>query len=359
MDFNFSTHSRSNDVTRTIINYSQRPLVVSWNSVGRNRSTHNLTIVTSRDNQTKAAKIPTVRNHTSKASSDRVLYLSSDYFDGIPLLYSPHPCDHSTQMLIFIHSATDNAERRQFIRSTWAKASNFDGINVRLVFILGTMDNPTTHKTEQLQKEMRIHNDIAQFGFRDVYANITHKHLLALRWVKEFCWQAHYTVKADDDVIVNIKELINYVFYSNQNLTGFHCNIIHKSIVPRKKDKYYISPAVYPSNYWPDFCQGLFYIADTITLRHVYQACNAHAYFHLDDVFLTGIIALKLNISRTQWPEEDKTKVLYSPSKMYIAQLKPHVFVCLQYVKNMDLFEMVWRQWQQKIQANRTLQISH
>jgi hypothetical protein len=47
-----------------------------------------------------------------------------------------------------------------------------------------------------------------QGNFMDTYRNMTHKAILGLRWLSEFCPEAPYALKADDDTFLNIFEIV-------------------------------------------------------------------------------------------------------------------------------------------------------
>jgi hypothetical protein len=46
--------------------------------------------------------------------------------------------------------------------------------------------------------------DIIQFNFCESYRNLTLKTLMGFKWATEFCSNAHFIMKTDDDVYVNI-----------------------------------------------------------------------------------------------------------------------------------------------------------
>ncbi|NWV72477.1 B3GT4 galactosyltransferase, partial [Malurus elegans] len=53
-------------------------------------------------------------------------------------------------------------------------------------------------------QESRQYRDILLGDFRDVYANLTLKTLLLLRWARACCEAAPFLLKADDDIFLNV-----------------------------------------------------------------------------------------------------------------------------------------------------------
>ena len=72
------------------------------------------------------------------------------------------------------------------------------GIETRLVFMLGSTNNSS------LQREIELENirtrDVVQGSFLDTYRNLTYKSVMGHLWVSEFCQEAEFVVKSDDDI---------------------------------------------------------------------------------------------------------------------------------------------------------------
>ena len=46
--------------------------------------------------------------------------------------------------------------------------------------------------------------DIVQGGFIDAYSNMTYKNIFGKLWVSEFCPQAKFVIKSDDDMFIDM-----------------------------------------------------------------------------------------------------------------------------------------------------------
>ena len=58
-----------------------------------------------------------------------------------------------------------------------------------------------------LEEENGIHNDLVQGDFQDTYHNLSYKAVMGYMWVAEFCSQADFVVKTDDDLFVDLYEV--------------------------------------------------------------------------------------------------------------------------------------------------------
>jgi len=175
-------------------------------------------------------------------------------------------------------------------------------LKIKRVFLLGTLDNDTERKTRVTQNalihEAQRFNDILQGDFQDTYRNLTHKHLMGLRWAANNCKNVKYIMKMDDDIVVNMYGILEKL-YSNiiekDSLVGY----ILKNMVPIREpaNKWYVSKTEYMGNIYPNFVSGWLYITHPeVVNRLIDYAESSNKYFWIDDVFVTGILRQALNI---------------------------------------------------------------
>ena len=60
---------------------------------------------------------------------------------------------------------------------------------------------------KQIYKESEKYEDIIQGDFLDTYNNLSYKAVMGSVWVSEFCEQAEFVVKADDDQFFDVYEV--------------------------------------------------------------------------------------------------------------------------------------------------------
>ena len=118
----------------------------------------------------------------------------------------------------------------------------------RIVFLLGTTEQHEEQQKVRVQKKENIiqyyskvkeerdkYNDIVQGNFHDSYRNLTYKNMFGLLWVSNFCEQAEFVIKTDDDMYVDLYEVFtitrnyrkhqvdissNFILFKHQISTG-------------------------------------------------------------------------------------------------------------------------------------------
>ena len=225
-----------------------------------------------------------------------IRHINPEILDSIRMIHSPDPCGDDVYLVIIVHSAVENSLRRKLIRSTWAKPQ----ATVKIIFILGTGNQ---NNMEFVAQEADEFTDLAQFGFLDSRRNLTWKHLMGLRWVKDFCIYAKYLLKIDDDVIVNTNIVLNTLQTLQRteiDLNGIYCQLVRGSGPIRGKYKNRVSKEDYPGTKYPDFCKGFTYLVSTHWLPELYKATESERFLFLDDVYVTGILAEKASVPRNE-----------------------------------------------------------
>lgn len=112
-------------------------------------------------------------------------------------------------IVVFVHSAPNHFDKRTAIRKTWGNESNVRHNQIRVVFLVGQVNDTSVQK--RLIKESEQYSDLVQGNFIDTYRNLTYKHIMGLKWVVYFCQNAKYVFKTDDDIFVDIFQLIFYL----------------------------------------------------------------------------------------------------------------------------------------------------
>ena len=195
--------------------------------------------------------------------------------------------------LLVVHTALDHADHRQIIRETFGGRNLYNKTS-RTVFVVGTTSNVTL--TRELHKESRNYGDFVQGNFVDSYHNLTHKGVVWLRWVSQYCGNVTYVIKVDDDVIVNLPRVINHVmpgFGSIRNRTVL-CPLTSSGTIFRNGstqkwivDNYeFPGLAVYPFS----FCHGFFVIVTGDLIKPMLDAAKVVPFFWIDDVYLFGML---------------------------------------------------------------------
>ena len=255
---------------------------------------------------------------------------------------NPNICSASSIFLvIFVHSAVDHFQKRKTIRDTWASVTEYHDRSIRTVFLLGQIKDPKLQT--KVEEEAQKYNDIIQEDFIDDYRNLTYKHIMGLKWVTKYCSHANAVVKVDDDTVVNTFKLVwvleTIVQQSRDNSIEdiIYCSLVKESIPFRDpENKWYVSKNEYPAEKYPTYCSGYAYITTPGLVKQLYELSLRTHYFWIDDVYITGILAAKLNVSRT----ELKYPHGFSMKYKIIPPYNQYVFIYDTFRKKPDVF---WR----------------
>ncbi|KAK6190467.1 hypothetical protein SNE40_002329 [Patella caerulea] len=223
------------------------------------------------------------------------LTISSPY-----VINSPNVCKNVKNLafIAIVHTATDHFQRRRLIRETWANKNLFKSISTRIVFVFGLTKDKEVQAL--LENEQVIHGDIIQGDFLDHYHNLTHKGVLAFRWVSEYCSHAKLIVKVDDDIFVNPFLLIQDLLPSYKNVTRFMMGHLRRKgtswIMRGETDKWYARKQLFKGYiYYPvPYCNGYFVLISPEIISALYRASALTPFFWVDDVYLYGLLPFKI-----------------------------------------------------------------
>lgn len=209
------------------------------------------------------------------------------------------PCNESSAspfLLILVHSNPIHFDKRDVIRKTWGKRNDL----IKLLFLLGQINSLDIQN--KIVNENNLHKDIIQGNFFDAYRNLTYKHVMALKWTTYFCISAKFILKADDDIFVNTPFLMKFLskdIFPHGARKLILCSVYLRSSVKRSyRSKWRVSPIEYKDSYYPTYCAGFGIIYSSEVMMQLYEKAQKSKYFWIDDVFITGILATQLNLSR-------------------------------------------------------------
>jgi len=212
-------------------------------------------------------------------------------------ILSPEVCDpkHGKPplLLVIVCSAVKNTEARSAIRQTWANISELPR-NVKVVFIIGQADNEKQQL--KIKGESDEYGDIIQESFVDTYQNLTIKSLMLLKWFEQNCHQTQYVMKSDDDMYINLPKL-NDLVKTNQDPYLLVGNL-RRNVAPirRSQSKWHVPYHMFPERHYPNYLVGTGYVMSRMTASKLYEASLDEQPFILEDVFITGLLSVKVNI---------------------------------------------------------------
>jgi len=197
-------------------------------------------------------------------------------------------------LLIYVHSAPENAARRNLIRATWGNRKFYAHKNIRLIFVLGTVPSAPA-LTRRLMYESANYNDIVQSSFVDDYRNLTYKAISALKWVSLYCRNAKFVLKSDDDILVNPFTLMSYLAVDKPIKGLIICKVYERGIVFRAGYRRLVTLEEYAGDRYPPFCSGSAHLMTTDVVAAIYHMSYTVRFFWPDDVIITGLLPFKLD----------------------------------------------------------------
>lgn len=223
---------------------------------------------------------------------------------GFPLL--PRlPCPR--YVAIVVCSAVENSEQRAAIRDTWARDAR--ARKSRAFFLVGRPDDTPSGKIlqERVASESEQYGDVIQADFRDTYRNLTLKSVFLLKWTYMYCATSRFVMKADDDIFVNVRNLMLFLRTqgSRQRHTRpFLAGKIHLTNEPSRElgSKAYLPASVFASESLPQYVSGPSYVMSKDAVRPLFMGALETPFLYLEDVFVTGIVAHKVDVERVNSP---------------------------------------------------------
>lgn len=216
-------------------------------------------------------------------------------------------------LLVLIPSVVSNSDHRAAIRRTWlqaAETNSWPGVCVREqvkhLFLLGCSENSCAEDARLLLNESTIFEDIVMVNFIDSYRNLTTKILVGLKWTHEYCPQARFVIKVDEDTFINVPLLTDLLRHVSKQ-TGddrFVMGLRHayeKPLVVRD-GMWAVSREDYPLSFYPAYLYGHAYVMHRQAVRDLVDAAYHVTLLAPEDAFITGILPKIANITRISAP---------------------------------------------------------
>lgn len=201
----------------------------------------------------------------------------------------PDKCAQPVFLLLAIKSSPSNYERRELVRRTWGRERSVRGLQLRLLFLVGTAPNPleALKVNRLLALEAQTHGDILQWDFHDTFFNLTLKQVLFLQWQATRCTQVSFLLNGDDDVFAHTDNMVSYLQGHDPDQHLYVGQLIY-NVGPIRNpwSKYYVPKIVTPEENYPPYCGGGGFLLSHFTATAIYRASGTLDLFPIDDVFL-------------------------------------------------------------------------
>ncbi|XP_064644075.1 beta-1,3-galactosyltransferase 1-like [Lineus longissimus] len=210
-------------------------------------------------------------------------------------LINPGPCRGSgvPYLLVFVFSIYNKQGVRQAIRDTWgsvARTGYWPGEEikhkVRVYFLLG---NCPQAWRDIIRNESGVYRDIIQEDFQESYANLTIKSVMALKWTRVFCPEANYVMKSDDDMIINIPAILDYLD-NHKDLENTLIGALNGKSRVYRAGRWGVSRKSFPFTFYPPYMAGNAYLMSGKLATKLYETSKYVALIKIEDVYVTGIL---------------------------------------------------------------------
>jgi len=200
-------------------------------------------------------------------------------------------CEEERKVLVMVCSAPSNFLARKAVRNTWG---SFNSTKYKLKFLLGVPLN--TSIQEKIDQENTEYGDIVQENFIDTYNNLTLKSIMMFKWYIRCCPKSDYLLKSDDDMFINVTKL-NDLLQKSPKVDFLVGNLICRSKPhTNEHSKWYTPKYMYPYPYFPNYLSGTAYLMSRDVAEKLYKVSLTVPLLHLEDVFITGICAVKARV---------------------------------------------------------------
>ena len=228
-------------------------------------------------------------------------------------LINPHPfkylintksvCKEKLFVLAYIHTAPDHYKRRMVIRQTWGNPKYYTDLKMRIVFVMGKTDRQDIQ--DALEFEAEQYHDIVQEDFLDSYRNLTYKGIAALKWISNYCPDAKFILKADDDIFVNTFTLFRRLQSLNEtgiDNKGLLMCLVWSRMKVMREGKWKVDIEDFKDDFYPTYCSGSAYTMSTDVAIAMHNISYHIPFFWVDDFYITGMLPMKLgNIKYKQF----------------------------------------------------------
>ncbi|KAH7718178.1 beta-1,3-galactosyltransferase 1-like protein, partial [Aphelenchoides avenae] len=165
-------------------------------------------------------------------------------------------------------------------------------------FFIGATDPSIV---EQLEKEQRKFGDLVFYDLPDEYENLYLKVHVIFQWQQEFCAQAQFVQKTDDDTTVHIPRLLHHIaqrFKPAMNGTKAVFGYLWTSAPVERYGKWGVSRNVFAPDLYPTYCNGPSYLVSNDAVAAILTRTPFEKAFKFEDVFYSGIVAEKAGVQK-------------------------------------------------------------
>lgn len=222
-------------------------------------------------------------------------------------------CARNYFLLILVSSAPANQARRNHIRQTW-------GIDINVLpvwktyFLIAQTENQT--HSDLVNKEEEVYGDLIRADYYEHYWKQSFKIMMAFEWASRYC-NFSYLLKADDDILVNIEDFIQFLQKKSTPKKELFLGYLHHNPIVLRRGKWNVSYEEYNHTHYPDFCSGAGFVMTYDVIECIVPLFDAIEPYRMDDVYVgmlanaSGVIAV--HHSGFFMPVDDYDDCIFKP----------------------------------------------
>lgn len=257
-------------------------------------------------------------------------------------LNNEYACNGNVFIVILVHSDPKKIDERNSIRETWGSVNLHSGATVVTMFLLAETNDEVLQGKLKVESERNL--DIAQGNFVDSYRNLTVKCVMGLHWVEQFCNHTKFVLKVDDDTMIDVFHLVEFLMQKSPdgNLNNFlYCSSFkNQGPVRRTNDKWFVPNHEYPFAKYPQYCEGFAFLMSRDVSKKLYDATKEVQFYWIDDVYLTGLVALKADIHHKAMESGHSYNLM---QEEHLSQnVKSVLFLLAKYSHHRKIWEQAW-----------------
>ena len=206
---------------------------------------------------------------------------------------------------------------------------------IRLYFVFGKVPDSGSKfhvwRNYELQK-IATHSDVISLNVIDDYLNLTLKSVSMLKWASEYCSNAKYLVKMDDDIYLNMTNLFKVLdTFDKYNVTSsVYGRVKEPHLVPTNGTYYnlfHTDESVYPLDTFPAFVHGFFYILTNDKTQDIMRRFELPTtpLIRMEDLYITGIVRILENITLLDSGDSVLEECLFLPATSFTSWVHPTV----------------------------------
>ncbi len=202
-------------------------------------------------------------------------------------------------MVVLVDSSPNRRGNRVGVRMSHGRA-RVPSYPIVTLFLMGS----TPSEQPAVDIEAQQYHDIIQGNFVDDARNMSVANLMGIRWVHTYCPQAKFVMRADDNALFDIYQLVDVMDMSFGTMPRFMgCASITVNNKPVRDTnpaykRWHLSLAEFPHDVFYPYCDhDLFFFTPALGKEMDTKALTVHIGEPINNIYITGVLMHELGIN--------------------------------------------------------------